>query len=88
MTQEPDISFRLTPRAAAAFAKLTSEHVGQRLAIIVDGQLLSAPTIMNQIGGGMGMISGSMNLKQATDLARNLESPLPAQVKLVPNLER
>ena len=85
---EPQISFQLTPRAATAFAKLAGENVGRRLAIIVDGELLSAPSIQTAIGGGYGVISGSMNPSQAMELASRLESPLPAQVTLVEDRKR
>ena len=80
---EAQISFQLTPRATAAFGKLTGDNVGRRLAIVVDGQPLTAPLIQSQISGGMGIISGSFTLQQAQELAGNLESPLPAEVRLI-----
>ena len=45
------VTFDLTPRATTAFAKLTGDNVGRRLAIIVDGQLLTAPVIQSPIAG-------------------------------------
>ena len=65
------------------FAKLTTEHVGERFAIVLDGKVLSAPTIREPIPGGRGQISGGFTLQGAKDLAVLLRSgalPAPLQV--------
>ena len=68
---------------ARRFAKLTTEHVGERFAIVLDGRVLSAPTIREPIPGGRGQISGGFTLQGAKDLAVLLRSgalPAPLQV--------
>lgn len=68
---------------ARRFAKLTTEHVNERFAIVLDGQVLSAPTIREPIPGGRGQISGGFTLQGAKDLAVLLRSgalPAPLQV--------
>ena len=68
---------------ARKFAKLTSEHVNERFAIVLDDKVLSAPTIREPIPGGRGQISGGFTLQGAKDLAVLLRSgalPAPLQV--------
>lgn len=50
------------------FAKVTKELVGERLAILVDGQTAMAPVIRSMIGGGSVMISGDFSEAEATAL--------------------
>ena len=68
---------------ARRFAKLTTEHVNERFAIVLDGKVLSAPVIREPIPGGRGQISGGFTLQGAKDLAVLLRSgalPAPLQV--------
>lgn len=68
---------------ARKFAKLTTEHVNERFAIVLDDKVLSAPTIREPIPGGRGQISGGFTLQGAKDLAVLLRSgalPAPLQV--------
>ncbi len=68
---------------ARRFAKLTTEHVNERFAIVLDGKVLSAPSIREPIPGGRGQISGGFTLQGAKDLAVLLRSgalPAPLQV--------
>ena len=55
---EPEISFELDSKAADRFGQITKENVGKRLAIILDGELYSAPVIRSPIENGRGSISG------------------------------
>jgi SecD/SecF fusion protein len=78
---EPEISFTLNSDGAAAFAKITRENVGHRLAIVLDGELYSAPVIQSPIETGNGQITGGsrgFELKEAFELANVLENPLKA----------
>src|SRR6185503_18755620 len=54
-----------------------------QLAIVLDGELQSAPRIMGPITGGNGVIQGDYTLKEAYDLAYVLENPLEAPVKVI-----
>jgi preprotein translocase subunit SecD len=79
----PVVSTVFDASGARKFAKLTTEHVGERFAIVLDGQVLSAPVIREPIPGGRGQISGGFALQEAKDLAVLLRSgalPAPLQV--------
>src|SRR5579875_934006 len=75
-----DTNFVLSQDAAKHFSAYTGSHIGQRLAIVLDGKVLSAPTINGQISD-QGRITGSFTQQEASDLALNLRSgSLPAGV--------
>ncbi len=83
---QPHVSFNLNPKGADLFDKLTAEHIRDRLAIVLDGIVHSAPVIQSRIGGGRGQITlGSGNadqmMNEAKDLAIVLRAgALPAQL--------
>jgi preprotein translocase subunit SecD len=86
----PQIEFTLTKDAAARFAQVTTQYapdkttgVRHRLAIIVDGQLYSAPIIDEPILSGSCQISGNFTEEEAELLAHVLNDPLPVAVKIV-----
>ncbi len=79
----PVVTTAFDATGARRFAKLTTEHVNERFAIVLDGKVLSAPTIREPIPGGRGQISGGFTLQGAKDLAVLLRSgalPAPLQV--------
>ena len=78
-----DISIRLTPESSDAFAKVTREHVGRQLAIVVDGVVLAAPRIQSEIPGGNAIISANLDNLRALLLAILMECPLPVSAKLL-----
>ncbi len=78
-----EIYFKLTPESAKLFKRITRDLIGRQLAIVVDGEMLSAPVIRSEIGGGEGVISGSFERIQAVRLATLLEIPLPVPVKVL-----
>ncbi len=84
---EPKISFTFDSRGASIFADITRENVGNRLAIILDGELYSAPVIRTEILGGSGEISGSFDAREAQELAQILLNPLRAPLALVESRE-
>lgn len=66
------------------FSKLTSENVGRRFAIVLDGKILSAPVIQEPITGGYGQITGGFTTEQANDLSTMLRSgALPCELTVV-----
>ncbi len=76
-----DTGFVLSQDASRRFGAYTGSHVGQRLAIVLDGKVLSAPTIQNQIND-QGRITGAPSQQDAMDLALNLKAgSLPASVR-------
>ena len=68
-TNETVVSFNLDRVGAKKFGKATSTGVGKRLAIILDGKIISAPSVREPIIGGSGQISGNFTFQSATDLA-------------------
>ena len=71
---EPTVSFTLDRLGAQKFGRATTDNVGKRLAIVLDGKIISAPNINEPITSGNGMISGNFSFQEATDLALLLRS--------------
>jgi len=84
---EPQINFALDGEGATKFGKITSEHVGERLAIILDGELYSAPRINEPILTGSGQITGKFDDREAFELQNVLENPLRAPLKIIESRE-
>jgi len=83
---EPYVSIEFKASGAKIFEELTSENIGRRMAVILDGNVYSAPSIREKIGGGRAQISlggGGFNkmMKEARDLALVLRAgALPVQL--------
>ena len=83
-TNETVVSFSLDRVGAKKFGKATSNGVGKRLAIVLDGKIISAPSVREPIVGGSGQISGDFTFQSATDLALLLRSgALPAPLSII-----
>jgi SecD/SecF fusion protein len=80
---EPQIDFTLNDDGAKKFAQVTRENIGHKLAIVLDGELKTAPTIQGAIEGGNGQITGSYTEKEAFEIANVLQNPLRAPLKIV-----
>ena len=81
---EPTVSFTLDRLGAQKFGRTTTDNVGKRLAIVLDGVIVSAPNINEPITSGNGMISGNFSFQEATDLALLLRSgALPTPLLVV-----
>jgi len=81
---ETIVSFTLDRVGAKKFAKATTSGIGKRLAIVLDGKIISAPVIQDAIIGGAGQISGGFTFQSATDLALLLRSgALPAPLNII-----
>jgi preprotein translocase subunit SecD len=77
----PDVEFSLTPPGAEKFRRETGRNVGRQLAIILDGSVVSAPTIQSQISD-RGVITGRFTTQEADELAKVLRAgALPATLK-------
>lgn len=89
ITNEPEIDFELDSEGAKLFGEITREWQPKgnkyfHLAIVLDGELYSAPRIIEPIEGGRGQISGGMmDVKEAFELATALENPLEAPVRVI-----
>ena len=78
---QPIVGLKFNSEGAKRFAKITSENVGRRLAIVLDGSVYSAPRINEAIPSGEAVITGRFNVEEAKDLALVLRvGSLPAPV--------
>lgn len=87
-TQEPTVNLELDNRGARIFQDVTRENVGKRMAIILfekgKGEVVTAPVIRQEIGGGRVQISGQMTTVEATDTALVLRAgSLAAPMEIV-----
>jgi len=83
-SNQPTVSFTLDRLGAQKFGRTTTDNVGKRLAIVLDGKIVSAPSINEPITSGSGMISGNFSFQEATDLALLLRSgALPTPLSIV-----
>jgi SecD/SecF fusion protein len=87
-TNKPEVAFEFNSEGAKLFGDLTTEWQpkGNKryfLAIVLDGQLMSAPFIKVPILGGHGVIEGNYEYKEAADLVSVLENPLEAPVTVI-----
>ena len=81
---EPTVSFTLDRLGAQKFGRATTDNIGKRLAIVLDGSIVSAPSINEAITSGSGVISGNFSFQEATDLALLLRSgALPTPLLVV-----
>ncbi|MCF8512037.1 MAG: protein translocase subunit SecD [Rhodobacteraceae bacterium] len=77
----PAVSFRFNPTGARKFGDYTAAHIGEPFAIVLDDQVISAPTIQSHIAGGSGIITGSFTVEESTNLAVLLRAgALPAKM--------
>ena len=83
-TNETIVSFTLDRVGAKRFGKATTTGIGKKLAIVLDGKIISAPVIQDAIISGSGQISGGFTFQTATDLALLLRSgALPAPMNII-----
>jgi len=83
-TNEPVVDIVFDQQGGARFARLTQDNVGKPFAMILDGQVLSAPNILQPILSGQAQISGGFTTEAATELAISLQSgALPVELKVV-----
>jgi preprotein translocase subunit SecD len=81
---EPIVTFRFSTAGVRKFAQATAENVGRSFAIVVDGEVVSAPIIREPITDGSGQISGNFTQQAANELAAVLRhGQLPARLKVV-----
>lgn len=82
-TNIPLVQITFDDEGARLFQELTAANVGKRLAIFVGGQLVSAPTVQQEITGGTAVITGTQNYDEANKLALDLNTgAIPAPIYL------
>lgn len=83
-TGKPSVSIEFTGEGSKKFEEITGRNVGKPLAIVLDQDLVSAPTVNEKIVGGTAQISGSFTVEEANKLEVQLNAgALPVPVKLV-----
>jgi len=81
---DPIISLRFDEAGTEIFARVTRENTLHRIAIAVDGRIVCAPMINEEIAGGRVQINGVFTPEQAVELAMRLSpSGLPAPVRVI-----
>lgn len=76
------VAMKLDSEGAKLFGDLTAANVGHRLAILLDGEVQSAPNIRQPIYGGEAVITGRFSDQEARNLASVLENPLRTPVQI------
>lgn len=80
----PAVNFRFDPSGARKFGDYTAENIGEPFAIVLDNEVISAPTIQSHIAGGSGIITGSFTIEESTELAVLLRAgALPAEMNFL-----
>ncbi|MFO0702611.1 MAG: protein translocase subunit SecD [Candidatus Andersenbacteria bacterium] len=80
----PSILLNFNDEGKKLFAEITKRNIGKPVAIYLDGQLLSAPTVQQEITAGQATITGKFTIDEAKNLKANLnEGALPVPIKLV-----
>jgi preprotein translocase subunit SecD len=81
---QPYVSVTFDDQGSRIFERVTGNHVNERMAIVLDNKVYSAPTIQEKIRGGRASITGKFSDKEAHDLAIVLRAgSLPAPVNVL-----
>jgi preprotein translocase subunit SecD len=83
-TNVPQISLQFDAEGTRLFSEITSRNVGKRVAILLDGEILSAPMVQTAITDGKAVITGQFSIPEAKELVTRLNSgALPVPIKLI-----
>ncbi|MBU2025730.1 MAG: protein translocase subunit SecD [Patescibacteria group bacterium] len=83
-TQEPQVALQFDTEGTRLFREITQRNVGKRVAIYLDGQPVTIPTVQSVIPDGRAVITGSQNVQEANELAKRLNAgALPVPIELV-----
>ncbi|MES2088279.1 MAG: protein translocase subunit SecD [Patescibacteria group bacterium] len=83
-TGEPHVSITFNSVGAKLFGDLTKNNVNKTIAVYLDGAIISAPVVREEIKDGKAVISGGFKVADAQALARNLNyGALPVDIKLL-----
>jgi len=79
----PVVNFRLDARGADRFCRVSRDNVGKPFAVVLDGEIITAPVLREPICGGQGQISGGFTVSEANDLSLLLRAgALPAPLTI------
>ncbi len=83
-TYQPQVNLQFDDEGSAIFERLTSQSVGQQLAIYLDGAVISAPVVQEIITGGRAQITGQFSMEEAKKLVQRLNAgALPVPINLI-----
>ena len=78
------VGLNFDDEGASLFEKMTDDNVGKRIAIFLDGAIISAPTVQQKISGGEAVITGNFAIPEAKELVNRLNSgALPVPINLI-----
>ncbi len=83
-TSAPEVTMQMNNEGAREWARITGANIGKRCAVILDGQVYTAPTIEGKIPSGSSRITGSANMEEAKLLEIVLKAgALPAPIEIL-----
>jgi len=81
---EPEVAIKFDSEGTKLFAELTKKNIGKPIAIFLDEQIISAPTVQTEITNGEAVITGNFSTEEAKDLVHRLnQGALPVPINLV-----
>ncbi len=79
-----EVTMIMNASAAKRWAELTRQNIGKSIAIVLDGNVYSYPTVQSEIPNGVSQITGQFTIEEAQDLANVLKSgKLPVKINIV-----
>lgn len=83
-TGAPSVSLSFDDAGAKLFEEISGANVGKRVAIFLDGNILSAPVVQQKISGGKAIITGNFTIPEARQLVQRLNAgALPVPINLI-----
>lgn len=83
-TGKPVVGLQFNSEGAKKFQEITKRNIDKQVAILIDGQIITAPTVQQEISGGSAVITGGFTLEEAKELSIQLNSgALPVPVKII-----
>jgi protein-export membrane protein SecD len=81
---EPQVALKFDSEGVKLFAEITKRNLQKQVAIFLDGQIISAPTVQSEITNGEAVITGSGTIEEAKNLVKRLnEGALPVPITLI-----
>jgi protein-export membrane protein SecD len=80
----PQVALQFDSEGTKLFADITKRNIGKPVAIFLDREIISQPTVQNEIVGGQAVITGNFTMQEANNLVKRLnEGALPVPITLV-----
>jgi len=77
----PQIALTFSDAGREQFAEVTRQNIGKRLAIVIDGRLYSAPTILTEISGGKATVTGNFTEHEAQELVAGINASVTRRTR-------